>query len=189
MGLFSDIENPPEPFWSRRTIAFAASGLACYALSRWLFTFDSTAVLLLTSIFRLTPLLAFVRSKQAWPIALAVPYPFELIFAAYAARGRLLSEDLSLTISNPTAFLMILGGGLLVSIPVTGWLVAHAVSLPVTGQLRTLAGWLFGITALAIAASVPQWSVFLMHNIAEPAALAGFAAVLGFGTRVSPEKR
>lgn len=183
MGLFADLDNPPEPFWNRRTAQFAAAGLACYALSRWLFTFDSAAVLLLISVLRLSPLILIAGSKRAWPVMLATPYPFDLAFTAYSERGRWLSENLAMDISSPTAFLILTGGAMLVSIPLSSWLISRAASTPVPEQLRYLSGLLFGITALAVIVPVPQWSILLMQNLAEPAALAGFAAVLGYGTR------
>ncbi len=161
------------------------AGLACYALSRFLFTFDSVAILLLTSLLRLSPLLLIPSCGRAWPVMLAAPYPFDLAFAAYSERGRWLTGDLSMFISSPTAFLILTGGAMLVSIPLSSWLISRAATTPVPEQLRYLRGVLFGITTVAVIVPLPQWSVFLMHNIAEPAALAGFAAVLGYGTRTA----
>ena len=162
---------------------FAVAGLACFALSRWLFTFDSAAVLLLTSIVRLSPLLLISGGRRAWPVMLATAYPFDLAFAGYSERGRWLTDDLSMFISSPTAFLILIGGAMLISIPLSSWMIDRACATPASEQLRYLRGVLFGITAVAVIVPLPQWSVFLMHNIAEPAALAGFAAVLGYGTR------
>lgn len=186
MGLFADLDNPPQPFWNRRTGLFAAAGLACYALSRWLFTFDSAAALLLISVLRLSPLIPIVRSRRTWPVMFAMPYPFDLAFTAYSERGRWLTEDLAMDISSPTAFLILTGGAMLVSIPLSSWLISRAASTQVPEQLRYLSGLLFGITALAVIVPVPQWSILLMRYLAEPAALAGFAAVLGYGTRPNP---
>ena len=183
MGLFPDLDKSPQPFWSRRTGLFAAAGLACYALSRWLFTFDSTAVLLLTSVLRLGPLLLIAGSQRAWTVMFATPYPFDLAFTAYSGRGRWLTEDLAMDISSPTAFLIWMGGAMLVSIPLSSWMISRAAGTPMPEQLRYLRGLLFGMTAVAVIVPLPQWSIFLMHNIAEPVALAGFAAVLGYGTR------
>ncbi len=183
MGLFADLDNPPEPFWNRRTAFFALAGLGCYALSRWLFTFEAPAVLWLTSVLRLSPLLLLPGSRRAWPAMLATAYPFDLAFAGYSERGRWLSDDLSMFISSPTAFLILTGGAMLISIPLSSWMVSRAVTAPVPEQLRYLRGVLFAITAVAVIIPLPQWSVFLMRNVAEPAALVGFAAVLGYGTR------
>ena len=185
MGLFADLDKPRLPFWSQRTGVFAAAGLVCYALSRWLFTFDSWWVLLFTSLFRLSPLILIVGSRQAWPVLFAAPYPFDLAFTAYSARARWLTEDLAMDISSPTAFLILMGGAMLVSIPLSSWLISRATRAPVPEQMRYLRGLLFGMTAVAVIVPLPQWSVFLMHNLAEPAALAGFAAVLGYGTRLN----
>jgi hypothetical protein len=155
-----------------------------------LFTFDFTAILLLTSIFRLSPLLLMAGSKRAWPVLFAIPYPFDLAFTAYSERSRWLSEDLAMEISSPTAFLILMGGALLVSIPFTGWLISRSADKPISEPLRHLGGWLFGITAVAVITPIPQWSVLILRNVAEPAALAGFAAVLGFGTmRTNPSSR
>ena len=183
MGLFTDLDNPPQPFWDRGTVLFAAAGLACYALSRWLFTFDSPAVLLLISVLRLSPLMLIAGSRRAWPVMFATAYPFDLVFTVYSERARWLTEDLAMDISSPTAFLILIGGAMLISIPFSSWLISRAAGTPVLEQLRYLSGLLFGITALAVIVPLPQWSMFLMHNIAEPVALAGFAAVLGYGTR------
>ena len=183
MGLFADLDKLPEPFWNRRTGLFTAAGLACYALSHWLFTFDSIAVLVLTSVLRLSPLLLIAGYRRAWPVVFVTPYPFDLAFTAYSERGRWLTEDLAMDISSPTAFLILTSAAMLVSIPISSWLISRAATTPVPEQLRYLSGLLFGVTALAVIVPVPQWSIFLMRYLAEPAALAGFAAVLGYGTR------
>jgi hypothetical protein len=187
VGLFSQIENPPEPFWSRRTLVFAAAGLICYLLSRWVFTIDSTAVLIIVSIVRLSPLLIMWPSmrpgRTAWPIALATPYPFDLAFTAYSERSLWLPENLALEASNPTAFLIFTSGVMLASIPLTNWLVSQSVDKSITEELRYLGGLLFGLTAFAAVVSVPQISVTTMRYVVEPVALAGYAAVLGYGTR------
>jgi hypothetical protein len=183
VGLFSSLEHPPESFWNRRTWIFAGAGLLCYGLSRWLFTFDSVVLLAIVSIVRFGPLLALTRSKRTWPVILATPYPFDLVFTAYSERSRWLGEDLAMEMSSPTVFLIFTGAALFVSLPLSGWSIARASNVPATEQLRSLVRLLFVITAVALVLPLPQWGVFLMHNIAEPLALAGFAAALGFGTR------
>jgi hypothetical protein len=184
VGLFSHIEHLPEPFWTRATILYAAIGLISYVVSRYLFTIDSTPLLVIVGIARLSPLLLVTPDrKHAWPVALAAPYPFELVFAAYSERARWLPEDLALEASNPTAFLIFTSGLLLASLPLTGWLISRSVREPVTAQLRTLNRLLFGVTALAAILSIPQISVFVMKEIAQPVALAGYAAVVGYGIR------
>lgn len=184
MGLFSHIENPPEPFWTRATILYAAIGLISYAVSRYLSTIDSTPLLIVAGIARLSPLLLLTPDrKRAWPLALAAPYPFELVFGAYSERARWLPEDLALEASNPTAFLIFTSGLLLASLPLTAWLISRSVREPVTAQLRFLNRLLFGLTAFAAILSIPQISIFVMKEIAQPVALAGYAAVLGYGMR------
>jgi hypothetical protein len=183
VGLFTSIDNPPEPFWNRGTVQFALAGLICFALSRWLFTLDSSTVLLLTSVFRLCPLLLIAKSRSAWPIAFATPYPFDLTLTAYSERGRWLPEDMAMNISGPTAFLILIGGTMFLSIPLSSWLISRSVKTSISEPLRHLGGWLFGITALAVILPIPQWSVFIIRNFAEPVALAGFAAVFGYGIR------
>ena len=184
VGLFSDILNPPEPFWTRATILYAVIGLISWAVSRFLFTIDSTALLIIVSLVRLSPLLLVVpQRKEAWPAALAVPYPFDLVFAAYSERARWLPESLALDASNPTAFLIFTSGLLLASLPLTGWIISRSTPKPVMHHLRVLTRLLFGLTAFAAILSVPQISVFVMKEIAQPIALAGFAAIFGYGSR------
>jgi len=181
VSLFDD---PADPFWNRRTLQFALAGLICYGVSRWLFLFDSVPVLFVTSVLRFSPLVVIAGPRRTWPALFATPYPFDVAFTAYSDRGRWLPEELAMDLSTPTAFLIFTGGAMLVSIPITVWLVSRACSTPVPEQARYLSGLLFGITALAVIVPVPQWSTFMMRELAQPAAMAGLAALLGYGTRI-----
>ncbi|MEO8127918.1 MAG: hypothetical protein ABI822_12540 [Bryobacteraceae bacterium] len=163
---------------------FALAGLVCYAVSRWLLSFDSLLALILTSVFRFSPfVLAAGPLKRSWPLLLTAPYPFDLAFSAYSDRRSWLPEELAMDISSPTAFLIFTGGAMLVFIPLSLWTINRAVSSSVPEQSRRLSGLLFALTAVAVIVPLPQWSVFLMREVAQPIALMGMAALLGYGTR------
>ena len=178
-----NIDQPaPEPFWNRRTILFAAAGFSCWLRTIWLGNGIGFVPLVFSaSVVRLAPVLLIARERRSWPAIFAMPYPFALAFLLYSERNRWLPENLALQISNPTAFLIGMSAVLFASILWTGWLIGKAVTRPVDHELRTLAGLLFGLTAVAVVLSVPHLSVFLMRYIAQPIALAGYAAVLGRG--------
>lgn len=173
------IDNPPRPFWNRRTALFACAGLLCYLVSLWVFPIASLPVLAVLSLVRFAPMLAIIRKRAAWPVAFATPYPFALIFSAYSERRLWLPESLAMQLSNPTAFLLFVSAFLLASIPLTNWMIAKSIGVPIGAYLRSLARLLFGLTAFAAIVSVPQWSVLILQYVTEPVALAGYSALLG----------
>jgi hypothetical protein len=182
MGLM-EVGDPPERFWTRRTIWFGSAGVACYLLSFWLPPIHSTAILVVISIGRLSPLLVMLRGKRVWLAALCTPYPFRLALFGYFELVRRLPDDVAGQMSGPTAYLLSISGLLLASIPLTNWVIARSVSRRVDDHLRAVGRLLFALTALAALVSAPQFSLMIMKFIVQPVALAGYAAVLGWGTR------
>jgi hypothetical protein len=151
-------------------------------LSLWLFYWtDSLLIIGAVSVVRLSPL--FLWTRRGWPIVFATPYPYSLVFTAYAQRSEWMPPSLSMYLSNPTAFLIAVSGALLAFVLVTGWIVAHTARAGMSEQLRSLAMWLFGLTAAAVLASVPQISITILQYLAEPVAIAGYAALYGWGLR------
>ena len=167
----------PQPFWSATTVRFAVAGLFCYLLS--LAVPDSWPYLLPVSVARLAPLLLLLRDRRSWPVALATPLPFSLILAIYSERSRWAGEELAMEMSGPVLFIVIAGGLSLLSIPLSSWILSKSVRVPIDEDLRRVAILLFGITAVAAAIGVPQVFTAVMRYVAEPAAVIGYAAVLG----------
>ncbi len=176
--LFAD--NPVERFWDRTTVLYAAVGFGCYLASLALDSVSSLMVLAVAGILRLAPLtLLGAPSRVAW----LVPYPYAFVTAAYDTRLDWLPLDWAYYMSGPTSFLVFNGGWMLASIPLTCALIARAVPGEVDSILRRLASMLFLLTSVGIMLMVPKWSALVLHYVAEPAALVGYATVIGRGLR------
>lgn len=184
--IFED--RPPAP--SRRlTIQFATFGLVVWALSRLVFSSGSMWVLVPVSIARLLfavlPAWWIARRRglggklSLTPLAIAVPYPFDLINALYSERGNLLPEDLALELSTPTSYLITITALLLASIPLTLWTISRAVPVPISGPMRSQATLVFALTAFAVFLLNPAWSVLAFRYVADPVALVSYCVLIG----------
>lgn len=165
-------------------MSFAAAGLLCYLLSLALFSYAEMPLLLIGSIMRLSPLILFRDERPRWPIVIATPYPSALILSAYDRRQSWLPEAFAAYTSTTTSLLVVTSGALLLSVVLTGLLIEKAALRGVTDYLRTLSILLFVITAVAVSLPTTQMGVQVMQYVAESVALAGYAAILGWGTLV-----
>lgn len=170
----------PEQFWRRDTILCAAVGLAVWAASRLVFEDLSGWTLAALSLIRLGPATVTLRRATLW---LALPFPYDLVFFAYYRRPDWLPEQWSREIGNPTAFLIFLSALLLLSTLYTGFVVRAACGARAETPVRKLGIAIFALVALAILLSNPSYSVLALQFVAEPVALAGWAAVAAFGCR------
>jgi hypothetical protein len=163
--------EPPAPFWTRRAVAGALAGLVCYAATLPLES-APLPVVAVVSLMRLLPVAAFAGSRRGWWLALALPYPVELLRALFLERRAVLPEDWALALSGPTAFLITMGAGLLLSLLITTATLNRAGATAV----HRANGLLFALTAVAIAISYAPLSVALLRYLVEPVALATFGA-------------
>lgn len=152
-------------------MAGALAGLVCYAATLPLES-APLPVVALVSLMRLLPVGVFAGSRRGWWLALALPYPVELLQALYLERRALTGEDWALALSGSTAFLITMGAGLLLSLLIT----AAALSRVGATTVHRVNGLLFALTAAAIAASYPPLSLALLRYLVEPVALAAFGA-------------
>ena len=174
--------EPVRPFWDRTTVFYACCGLVCYLLSLALDSVGSLVFLGLASAVRLAPLLLLAR-RRSWLLALLTPYPYAFVTAAYDARLDWLPEEWAYFMSGPTSFIVFNGGWMLASLLWTSALLSKAVPREVDSQLRSLATIVFLLTAVGMGLMLPRTAALVMHYVAEPVALTGYAALAGWGLR------
>lgn len=176
MSLFGAVERR---FWTRRTVLAGALGLGCWLVTLPLCEVGLLWAVAVVSLVRLLPVWVFVRGWRGLWLAVAMPFPVALVEAAYLERSAWLPGEWARALSGPTEFLMVVSGVLLVSLGVTGWCVGAARRADTSEDLRMVGNVLFGLTAGAILVSYPPLSMAVLHWVAEPAALIGFAACAG----------
>jgi hypothetical protein len=136
-------------------------------------------VVAVVSLVRLLPVWVFVRGWRGLWLAVAMPFPVALVEAAYLERSAWLRGEWARALSGPTEFLMVVSGVLLASLGWSAWCVAKLRGEVGNEDLRTLGKVVFGLTAGAVLVSYPPLSMAVLHWVAEPAALIGFAACAG----------
>ncbi len=168
---------------------YAAGGLFAYLISVALFATGSVWLVAGASLSRLLLGIApAARSARRfggaapgplYPLALALPYPVNLALLAYAKRYRWLPFDAARVLSGPTASLIFLTAALLAS----RWITDAAVGKVTQGRgqelLRRFGHSLFAATAIVVVLAPSPLSLWLLHYVIEPAALVGYAAIIG----------
>lgn len=193
MTLLSADSPEPSPWRDRRSLWYACGALIVWAITRRLAEAEAFAPVALFSIVRLLVAcwLGWALNSRLLPrpqrppaaLVLALPFPVDLVFLAYVLRMSWLPLSLADGLSSPTAFLIFLGGTLLLTIPLTTLLVDRATGERYTQTLRQLSILLFLAVAAALLLPLPQWSTAFLRYFVEPLALCGFAIVAGAASR------
>ncbi|PWU02637.1 MAG: hypothetical protein C5B51_20450 [Terriglobia bacterium] len=194
----ADVDASPPRFRRRTAVLFAAGGICAYLVSLPVFFTRSVPVVFAVSVVRLllgAALAAWLAGKSGWrraaplyPLAVAVPYPVNLALLVYLKRFEWLPFDMARALSGPTASLIWVTAILLASLAISAAAIRKTSNGDDDSRLRQVQTLLFTLTTISVVLVPSSLSLWSLHYVVEPVALAAYCAVIGLssGSHTAP---